>query len=66
MRHFQNQWLKVKIIVIKTGNEDIKIRKPYNRVQVASKKVAKHNNFILENFFIKIGTNGVSIVPAIE
>ena len=42
------------------------MRKPYNKVQVASKKAEKHNKFILEYFRINFGINGVRIVPAIE
>ena len=42
------------------------MRKPYKKVHVASPKAEIHNNFILENFLIKCGMNGVRIVPAIE
>ena len=44
---------------------DIKNKRPYNIVQEASQKVAKHNKFIRENFLHKIGTNGVNIEPDI-
>ena len=42
------------------------IRNPYNIVQQASKKAAKHSNLIWENFLIKNGTKGLNKVLANE
>jgi hypothetical protein len=45
--------------------EGIFWRKEYNNVQVASKKVAKYNNFIREYFLHNFGMKGVVIQLAI-
>ena len=62
----QNPWkiLKEKTIIINKVIFDIKYNKPYRIVIVASKKVAKHNKCIRENFLQRIGTIAVNIAPA--
>ena len=51
-------------IIVKREMLDMKIKNPYNVVIVASKKVPKHNSFILENFLHKNGTIDVKMEPA--
>ena len=51
--------LKEKTIIKNKLNEGIFSRKEYDKVHVASKKVAKYNNFILENLLHNFGIKGV-------
>ena len=53
--------LKEKTIIKNKGSEGIFSRNEYDKVHVASKKVEKYNNFILENFLHNFGIKGVMI-----
>ena len=51
--------LREKTIIKNKVREGIFSRNEYNKVHVASKKVAIYNNFILENLLHSFGTKGV-------